>query len=422
MSILGYSAAYFLPQYWVNTPLYGEKIIPLLDYILSTDYVHTDKLATAFYDIESKYKNTADLPMSKIEAIIEESGYGYIRKLLGDDKESIKLLVYLLVMIHQLKGSKKGIEIVLSLLKASGNEMELSFMGNPNVTAMGEVSDFTDSDYVVYSNFSVGTDPFEINFQIKTGDSFGAEQCIASASEYGFYLVINTAGQRVLSIGQQIGGIRGWQEIDGRTRFVSTKALERNTNYYITLAFSGNTYTIQVSEDGNNYSYYLLLNSSVPIDVNGGNLTLGIDNSTSVTRYPFGGVISLAPFAVASKNIKVTQWFEVFPVDEEDTFMVDAEVDVSLIGSDFFVNFANFVKKYVYPTLKVFRARLALKNKITFLPYVRQRVTYVASNISDNTENFQVVEEDNRDNHIPYEVEDGYNSHEDFLVQSPSEA
>lgn len=422
MSILGYSAAYFLPQYWVNTPLYGEKLIPLLDYILSTDYVHTDKLATAFYDIESKYKNTADLPMDKIEAIIEESGYGYIRKLLGDDRESIKLLVYLLVMIHQLKGSRKGIEIVLSLLKASGNEMELSFMGNPNVTAMGEVSDFTDSDYVVYSNFSVGTDPFEINFQIKTGDSFGAEQCIASASEYGFYLGINTTGQLVLSLGQQIGGIRGWQEIDGRTRFVSTKALERNTNYYITLVFSGSTYTVQVSEDGNNYSYYLLLNSSVPIDVNGGNLTLGIDNSTSATRYPFGGVISLAPFAVASKNIKVTQWFEVFPVDEEDTFIVDAEVDVSLIGSDFFVNFANFVKKYVYPTLKVFRARLALKNKITFLPYVRQRVTYIASNISDNTENFQVVEEDNRDNHIPYEVEDGYNSHEDFLVQSPSEA
>lgn len=422
MSILGYSAAYFLPQYWVNTPLYGEKIIPLLDYILSTDYVHTEKLATAFYDIESKYKNTADLPMSKIEAIIEESGYGYIRKLLGDDKDSIKLLVYLLVMIHQLKGSKKGIEIVLSLLKASGNEMELSFMGNPNVTAMGEVSEFTVNDYVVYSNFSVGTDPFEINFQIKTGDSFGAEQCIASASEYGFYLGINTAGQLVLSIGQQIGGIRGWQEIDGGTRFVSTKALERNTNYYITFAFSGSTYTVQVSEDSNNYFYYFLLNSDVPIDVNGGNLTLGVDNSTPTTRYPFGGTISLAPFAVASKNIKVTQWFEVFPVDEEDTFIVDAEVDVSLIGSDFFVNFANFVKRYVYPTLKVFRARLALKNKITFLPYVRQRVTYIASNISENTENFQVVEEDNKDNHIPYEVDNGYNSHEDFLVQSPSEA
>ena len=109
MSILGYSSAYFLPQYWASTPLYGEKLIPLLDYILSVDYEHTDKLATAFYNIESKYKNTQDLPIGQIEAIIEESGYGYIRDLLGQDEESVRLLVYLLVLIHQLKGSKKGV-------------------------------------------------------------------------------------------------------------------------------------------------------------------------------------------------------------------------------------------------------------------------------------------------------------------------
>ena len=53
MSILGYSAAYFLPQYWSETPLYGEKISPLLDYVLSADYQHTEKLASAFYDIEN---------------------------------------------------------------------------------------------------------------------------------------------------------------------------------------------------------------------------------------------------------------------------------------------------------------------------------------------------------------------------------
>ena len=76
MSILGYSASYFLPEYWSNTPLYGEKILPLIDYILSTDFVQADKLANAFYMIENKYKNTADLPLSAIEAIIEESGYG----------------------------------------------------------------------------------------------------------------------------------------------------------------------------------------------------------------------------------------------------------------------------------------------------------------------------------------------------------
>ena len=85
MSILGYSASYFLPEYWSNTPLYGEKILPLIDYILSTDFVQADKLANAFYMIENKYKNTADLPLSAIQAIIEESGYSYVMDLLGED-------------------------------------------------------------------------------------------------------------------------------------------------------------------------------------------------------------------------------------------------------------------------------------------------------------------------------------------------
>ena len=73
MSILGYSTAYFLPQYWINTPLYGEKIIPLLDYILSTDYSNAEQLAVAFYNIQSKYTNTTDLPVGVIEEIIEEN-------------------------------------------------------------------------------------------------------------------------------------------------------------------------------------------------------------------------------------------------------------------------------------------------------------------------------------------------------------
>ena len=418
MSILGYSAAYFLPQYWVNTPLYGEKIIPLLDYILSSDYAHADKLATAFYSIESKYKNTTDLPMDKIEAIIEESGYGYIRNLLGEDEESIKLLVYILVMVHELKGSKRGIEAVLSLLKASGNDMELSFMGNPHVNNMGEVSRFSVYDYVVYSNFSVGRDPFKMNFQIQTGSNFGAEQCIASSSDYGFYLGINTSGKLVLSLGQQVSGIRGWQEINNETKFTSARSLKRDTNYYITFSYTGNEYSVVVSENGGDYLNYLSISSSTPIDVNGGYLFLGVDNSTSFVRYPFGGMISLEPFSVFSSNTKVTQWFEFFPVDEEDTFVVDAEVDVGTIGVNFFVNFAKFAERYVYPTLKAFKARLSLKNKVTFLPYVRQRVTYIASNLGDSAENFMVVEENQGNNHIPYEVDDGYNSSEDFLVRT----
>lgn len=382
MSILGYSAAYFLPQYWVNTPLYGEKIIPLLDYILSTDYVHTDRLATAFYSVESKYKNSADLPVDRIEAIIDECGYGYIRNLLGDDEESLKLLVYILVMVHQLKGSKKGIETVLNLIRSTGDELELSVVGEPEISSTREVSGFTPTDFVLYSNLFLGTDPFEINFQIKTSNLFRYEQCIASVSDYGFYLGIDTNGRLVLKLGKQTSMGRAWQEIEGESRFVSARALAKNTTYYITLAYSGYDYSLKVSADGEKYIYYIILNSSVPLNVVGGTINLGIDRSTDAVQFPFDGVISLAPFTISSKNVVVTQWFETFPVEEEDTFKVDAEVDIGLISSNFFINFAKFAQRYVYPTLKQFRARLALKSKVTFLPYVRQNILYIASNVT----------------------------------------
>lgn len=431
MSILGYSTAYFLPRYWVNTPLYGEKIIPLLDYILSTDYTHTDLLATAFYSIADKYKNTADLPIDRIEAIIEENGYGYIRNLLGDDENSLRLLVYILVMVHQLKGSKKGIETVLNLIRSTGDELELSVVGEPDVSPTKEVSDFSTSNFIVYSNLNLGIDPFEMNFQIKTSSVFRSEQCIASVSNYGFYLGIDTDGRLVLKLGEQISGGRTWQEIEGETRFVSARALSKNTSYYITLAYSGYDYSLKVSLDGEKYTYFIILSSPKPLNILGSSINIGVDRSTDVIQFPFEGVISLAPFTVSSKNVIVTQWFETFPVEEEDTFTVEAEVDISLISTNFFINFARFAEKYVYPTLKLFRAKMALKSKLTFLPYVRQKVTYVAYNGKFPLgEYYMASDSDMSSNHIPYLTEVGEKSSElpveernfeNFAVQLPNE-
>lgn len=413
MSILGYSSAYFLPQYWANTPLYGEKLIPLLDYILSTDYVHTDKLASAFYDIQSKYKNTADLPIDKIEAIIEESGYKYVRDLMGEDEESLKLLVYLLVMIHQLKGSKRGLETVLSLLRVTGNELELSIAGNLDITNSKEVTGFSTDDYLIFSNFTA-EDIMKMEFQIKTGRDFSTEQAIASSPDYGFYLGIDTQGRLVLQLGKETAGIRSWQEINNKIKFVSEDKLSKNTNYYITLAYNGHEYTVKVTTGDGESKYFLYLKSEAPLSIKSSLLYLGIDRTTSEAKHPLKSTLFLGSFSIALNNVKITQWFEVFPVDVEDTFFIEAALDVNRISPDFFVNFAKFVERYVYPSLRAFKTRLVLKSKITFLPYVRQRVTYIASNLIDSAENFQVVEDST---HIPYEVEDGQGYHEDYLVQ-----
>ena len=106
---------------------------------------------------------------------------------------------------------------------------------------------------------------------------------------------------------------------------------------------------------------------------------------------------------------------------EENTFELESELDVGLVSATFFTQFARFVEKYVYPTLKAFKAKLTMKGKITFLPYTRQRVTYIASNVGETVENFMVEEANNNESHIPYEVDDGQGSHEDFFVQKSSE-
>lgn len=416
MSILGYSAAYFLPQYWVNTPLYGEKLIPLLDYVLSTDYEKTELLASAFYNIESKYRNTADLSIECIEEIIDESGYTYIRNLLGQDSDSLRVLVYLLVMVHELKGSKKGIEAIMELLRSPEDPLVLSYVGDPEVTPTNEVYGFTINDYVIYSNFSAAN-KFNINFQIRTGGTFLREQCIASSINYGFYLGIDADGHLVLKIGQQKSGQRAWQEIGGTDTFISAKVLRPETNYYIVLSYDGNEYSVRVSTDGQKYGYYLTIPSVTPLDIVGGYIYIGVDRSTDQVQYPFEGEISLAPFTISSDGVILTQWFETLPVGEENTFALESEIDVGLVSAAFFTQFARFVEKYVYPTLKAFKAKLTMKGKVTFLPYTRQRVTYIASNLADSLQNFMVIEEEIKDKHIPYEVEDGSGSHEDFWVQ-----
>ena len=113
--MLGYSVSYFLGKEWRNTPLYAQKIIPVLDYLLSNNFTYNDKLSGAFYELVNKYQNPSDLPTESLKELAREMGYDYVLNLLADNDEIIRILIYLLVLIHQLKGSKLGLELVMSL-------------------------------------------------------------------------------------------------------------------------------------------------------------------------------------------------------------------------------------------------------------------------------------------------------------------
>lgn len=115
--MLGYSVSYFLGDYWNKVPLYAEKLVPLLDYLLTNNNVNSDKLSKSFYALMNKYQNTADLPQEDLEEYVRENGYGYIFDLLNPNSDNLKIIVYLLVLIHQLKGNIEGIKLVLSLFQ-----------------------------------------------------------------------------------------------------------------------------------------------------------------------------------------------------------------------------------------------------------------------------------------------------------------
>ena len=384
MSILGYSTSYFLPEYWGSTPLYGEKIIPLLDYILSTEYTQADGLANAFYAMANKYKNTAVLPIEAIEEVIEESGYGYVKALLGNDEDSIRLLVYLLVLIHQLKGTKLGIEVVLNLLKKKNNDIVFTQVGNLIIDAdTKEASGFSVSDYIKYTNFIVDDNFFEIDLKIKTSNSFEEEQCILSSNYYGLYIGMNSNGNLILCLGSDRNS---WNIVDSEK---SDTYLKLSTDYYLKLVYDGYSYSLKLSEDGKNYEDVIVVDSQIPTKIHKGTLYLGVDNSSGVRENPFQGSINLQAFFVNIKSTEIIQWFEQFKdnkVGEENTFIIKTELDINKLNSDFFENFADYINRYVYPTLLSLEMKLNFENNLTFIPYVRQNIKYIAV-LEDNEDN-----------------------------------
>ena len=400
MSILGYSSSYFLPQYWSNTPLYGEKILPLIDYILSNDYEYSDNLAQAFYAIEDKYKNTQDLPIEYIEEIIDENGYSYVKDLLGNNEDSIRLLVVLVGLVHQLKGTKLGIQVVLNLLKRDNNVMTMQVIGEPTITSTRYISNISESDYVVYKGFVATGDNVDVSLSFGVKD-FKNAQTVASTNNYGFSIGVNTDRQLTLNLGSD----RTSWNIGHNLR--SDKILSPGTEYYIRLLYDGYEYALQVSIDGKKYETWISRESKESLNIYKGSLYLGVDASEGTIRNPLNGYINFSNFTIGTSNTEITQWFEQTPVGPENTFMIKTDLDVELISSDFFEKFSEFIKNYVYPTLTAFEANLRLKASVTVLPFARQKITYNA--FADLVK---------RDNYLVKTTEQSTEATDSFIVET----
>ena len=157
--MLGHSVSYYLPREWAKTPLYAEKVIPLLDNLLSVGSSEADKLALAYYDMWNKYKNPADLTEEALKEYINDMGYGYITDLLSLTTDSLQTLLFILPLIHYLKDSKTGVELVLSLLQLNSSELSTTVIPWYEENPVAEEDTFRIESNINLS--SIGSDFFE---------------------------------------------------------------------------------------------------------------------------------------------------------------------------------------------------------------------------------------------------------------------
>lgn len=150
--MLGHSVSYYLGNNWAQTPLYAEKLVPLLDHLLSVESPYADKLALAYYDIWNKYTHPEDMTVESIKSLIRELGYGYILDLLSTSNDSLERTLFLLPLIHYLKDTKVGLEIVLSLLQSDDKPV------NTKVTVWHEANPVLEEDtFLIESDINLAT-------------------------------------------------------------------------------------------------------------------------------------------------------------------------------------------------------------------------------------------------------------------------
>ena len=184
--MLDRSVSYFLSNYWSNQPLYAEKIIPLLDTCLSNNFVLSNKVANAFYELINKYQNTAELPLEMLKEFIREQGYGYILDLVVQDEDTVKLLWYMLVLIHQLKGSKEGLLLVLSLLESNFDPNQTNItqwyetipVGRPNTFTLETTIDVAKLGDGFFSRFKKFLDNYVYPEMVAMKVNYNVASCI----------------------------------------------------------------------------------------------------------------------------------------------------------------------------------------------------------------------------------------------------
>jgi hypothetical protein len=95
------------------------KLMELLDYTeyrSQTDDAIFKSLEQWYKDVLYKYSSTTSISLDAAQRLIEEAGYGYILNVISFNQQQTQLIAMYLPLISALKGSKEGLELVLSIM------------------------------------------------------------------------------------------------------------------------------------------------------------------------------------------------------------------------------------------------------------------------------------------------------------------
>lgn len=102
------STQQFIPQE-LSTDELLEEFYRLVDYLLNSNVVTLN-------DTLYKFKDRSKIQVEALQSYITEQGYEYIVNVLSLTKDQLETLTEYLNLIHFLKGTRRGLELVLDLL------------------------------------------------------------------------------------------------------------------------------------------------------------------------------------------------------------------------------------------------------------------------------------------------------------------
>ena len=121
-----------------------------------------------------------------LKEFIREQGYGYILDLVVQDEDTVKLLWYMLVLIHQLKGSKEGLLLVLSLLESNFDPNQTNItqwyqtipVGRPNTFTLETTIDVAKLGDGFFSRFKKFLDNYVYPEMVAMKVNYNVDSCI----------------------------------------------------------------------------------------------------------------------------------------------------------------------------------------------------------------------------------------------------